>query len=123
MFRVTRTNSGTDHHNTLMLRGFELLVVDSEEKPISGVKVRVTQTGKEILATTLDENGRIWVTGHKIGTPCEVYVEGRGCFVIYGGVHERESPDDGDLPDYDPGEEEDDDSEGGCGADYPIPHA
>jgi hypothetical protein len=98
--------------------GFLLKVVDPDQQPLRGAKVKVLQDDKLILASQLGADGKVWVEGHNLSQPCDVEVEGRGGLGKEGHVDLNE-PDDGTLPGYDPGKAEDGD--GSCGGSYTPP--
>ena len=84
---------GTDRQHVFHVRqvgGFELIVIDEDDKPLAGQTVRVSQGGRDILTAVLDESGRTWVPTHQIGEPCDVDLEDYACMVVYGGLHDAE---------------------------------
>ena len=99
-------------------QGFLLKVVDTNNQALASANVTVKQQGNQILASKLDANGTCFVQGHDLGQPCDVVVEGYGSLGREGHI-EPDDPDDGTLPEYDPGTASD---EGGsCGGDYTPP--
>jgi hypothetical protein len=113
----TAGRKGTDCGGTAPL-GFKLEVIDTNEKPLAGAKVKVLQEGKLILASKLSDEGTAWVEGHSFGQPCDVNVEGFGGLGLVGHL-DPDAPDDGKLPEYDPGKAQKDTP--GCGGDYSPP--
>ncbi len=86
----------TDQEYTLRTRrrgGFELLVLDAGDRPVTGRSVLVTQNRQEVLKQDLDESGRVWVYGHLLGEPCHVHVGGCCCHTVCGGPHDHPTDD------------------------------
>ncbi len=78
----------------------------------------VKQQDTQVLASKLDDNGTVFVQGHDLSQPCDVLVEGYGGLGREGHIDPND-PDDGTLPEYDPGTAADGD--GSCGGDYTPP--
>jgi len=77
---------------------FVLTVVDEEEKPLAGRKVRVVQNGETLFEGQLDGLGQAKITGNDPTQPCDVFVEGLAAMTLSGGppddVSDAESMDD-----------------------------
>jgi hypothetical protein len=83
------------------ITGFLLKVRDTNDQPLAGAKVTVKQQDNQILASTLDSDGTVFVQGHNAGEPLDVDVEGFGLLGREGHV-DPDDPDDGTLPEYNP---------------------
>jgi hypothetical protein len=114
---VTAGQLGPDCKGT-PATGFMLKVVDPNDKALAGNKVKVLQDDKMILASNLGSDGTVWVSGHDLGRPVDVNVEGFGGLGKEGHL-DLDEPDDGTLPGYEPGTAADGD--GSCGGSYSPP--
>src|SRR5579884_3589079 len=98
--------------------GFLLKVIDTKDKPLAGAPVTVKRQDTQVLASKRDGNGTVFVQGHDLSQPCDVFVDNFGGLGREGHIDPND-PDDGTLPEYDPGSAPDGD--GSCGGDYSPP--